>query len=125
MYLSSSATISRGVMSSRAGRNSSPSGTAPLAPPGIMMRSLSDLLAIRNLQFRAALPQFFHGEIRICVDANLTGDAHCFERQIFAAQFGVFHHCAGGGKRVTPARTDGDDAVVRFDHVAIARENEG
>jgi len=50
MYLSSSRTISRGVMSSRAGSSScSSTGAAPL-PPGAYVNSFSDFVAIRVIR---------------------------------------------------------------------------
>src|SRR5579864_6244787 len=131
MYLSSSATISRGVMSSSAGRKPSPSGGVS-APFCTRTSSLSDLLAIGEfsvvrfqLSVECQLAQLLDGEVGVGVDANFAGDAHGFHGQVFGPQLGVFHQGTGRRKGVGAARTDGHDTVVGFDDVAIAGENKG
>src|ERR1700679_666198 len=105
--LSSSATISRGVMSSSAGKSScSDDGAFPLLP-GMKTISLSDLLVMKpsvpvaaplclevplwdaafrpnglSLQLATHL-QLFDREVGISIDANFAGDSHGFHREVF------------------------------------------
>src|ERR1700722_6198558 len=146
MYLSSSATISRGVMSSSAGKSScSDDGAFPLLP-GMKTISLSDLLVMKpsvpvaaplclevplwdaafrpnglSLQLPTHL-QLFDREVGISIDANFAGDSHGFHCEVFRGQLGVLCECARGGRRVGAAGTNGADAVIGLDDVAVAGE---
>src|SRR6266852_3912569 len=134
MYLSSSRTISRGVMSSRVGRSSSPStGGAPL-PPGAKINSFSDLVGMScsiPLLRENSLPYFhvrplelFHCKVRVGENANLAGNAHGFHGQIFGAEPGMFQKRARRGQSVRSAGPDGHQAVIRLDDVPVAGKNE-
>src|SRR5271168_796454 len=67
--------------------------------------------------------KFFHREIGVRIDANLAGDAHRFHSHVFERELRVFRQRPRRRKRVRPTRTDGHDAIIRLDHVAIARKN--
>src|SRR5215471_830648 len=96
MYLSSSDTISRGVMSSSAGSNSASSaGTEPL-PPGNNVISLSVLIAMgfdSLLSPEEADPgvplDLFYGKVCVAVNANFAGNAHGFKGQLFHGELRV------------------------------------
>src|SRR6267142_362152 len=135
MYLSSSRTISRGVMSSRVGRSSSPStGGAPL-PPGAKINSFSDLVGMScsiPLLLENSLPYFhvrplelFHGKVRVRKNADLAGNAHGFHGQIFGAEPRMLQKSARRSQSVRSAGADGHQAVIRLDDVPVARKNEG
>ena len=61
-------------------------------------------------------------EIGVGVDADFAGDAHGFLRDVFRVHFGVFARARAARKRIGAAGADGANAVVGFDHVAIAGE---
>src|SRR5215831_3025978 len=131
IYLSSSTTISRGVMSSSAGSISpSSAGRAPF-PPGNRVISLSVLIAMNDslLGPEEPIPAFpldlFYGKVCVAVNANFAGDAHGLERKVLDGQLRVLQQSARGCQCVNSAGTDRAQAVIRFDHVAISGKNEG
>src|SRR5258708_38801064 len=133
MYLSSSSTISRGVMSSRAGRSSCPStGSAPL-PPGAYTNSFSDLLVICSVPLMLEISlmcsnapplELFDCKVGIGENANLAGDAHGLHRQILRCEFRVLQQRARRGQSIRAARSDSHQSVVWLNHIASPGKNE-
>src|SRR5262245_61645359 len=96
MWRSSSETISCGVM-------------------------LADM-AWRPARWRPAdgLLQHLDGVVLVGVDAQLAGDLQRPLHHLGCRQRGVRQQGARGGLRKGAARADGDDAVLGFEHVAVA-----
>src|SRR5450830_175794 len=62
---------------------------------------------------------------KVGVDAQLAGDGQRFLDDVSRGQFRVLEQGLGGGLGVYAARTDGADAVFRFQYVAVARDDQG
>ncbi len=69
--------------------------------------------------------QRLHRDIGVGIDADFRCGHQRFPNHFFRAHVGVFHQTAGRRQGKGPARTDGDDAVFRFDDFARARDEEG
>src|SRR5688572_21435387 len=100
-YLSSSATIWRGVRAStavavRSGRN----------------------MAIAYLEL-------FNRQVGVRVDADVGGNGHRLLRNLARRQLAVSRERARRGHRERPAGTYGHDAVIRLDEIAGSRQQEG
>src|SRR5438046_1554221 len=67
---------------------------------------------------------FFEGDLVIGIDADLAGDRQRAARHGFGIDPVDLDQRAGRGERVAPARADADDAVLRFEHVAGARQDQ-
>src|SRR5262247_975778 len=98
-YLSSSATISRGVSERTA----------------LIVRSGREMAMITPLQF-------FDGEIRIRIDANVGSDAHRFFDDLTRVESAVFDQRARRRHRKAAAGSHRDDTIIRLDEVASARQ---
>ncbi len=70
------------------------------------------------------LSELLDRKIGIRENTNVTGDPHRFSRDFLRGELCMFGKRPGCRQRVWPSRTDGADSVVRFDHVAIAGNQE-
>src|ERR1043165_5156164 len=95
-YLSSSATISRGVRDERTD-------------------------AVDGGDWTMAMSELFNDDVRVGVDADFGGDGHRLQHDVAGAERAVADEGAGCGQGIGPARSDADDTVIRFDQVAGAR----
>src|SRR5690606_17291977 len=107
--LSSSLTISRGVMADMA-NGSFKSGSSKM-----------------NQAARASAGSavnFFDCGLMIGIDTNITGDVECFLNDFSGAQLCVFQQGSGGclGKGTTG--TNSDQALFGFDHIAVAGDDQ-
>ena len=64
--------------------------------------------------------QFLDREIRIRENADFAGDAHGLQRDILRGKLGVLGKRPRRRQRERTAGADGANAVIGFDHVAIA-----
>src|SRR6185437_8592874 len=63
------------------------------------------------------------GDVLVGIDADAGGDRHRPPDGRLGVHRGVVDEGARRGERVGAARADADDAVLRLEHVAGAREN--
>src|SRR5690606_35238008 len=68
--------------------------------------------------------ELFDDDVAVGVDADIAGDLQGFGRDGLRVQLGVREQRAGSGKRERAARADRDQAVLRFDHVAGAADDQ-
>ena len=66
----------------------------------------------------------FDGVLHVGVDAKLARNGQRFAHDVFCAQIGVVQQRLGGGVGIGAAGADGDDALLGFEHVAIAGDDE-
>src|SRR5262245_49206183 len=111
MYLSSSATIWRGVNSSR----KSPSGFCECVTS--VATSLSNLSVV---SFAIPTIQLEHCYFAIRIDADIGGDLERLAHDLRRRQRRVDLERAGSRQCVARAAADRNDRIVRLDHVAIA-----
>src|SRR3954469_1895620 len=102
MYLSSSCTISCGVM-----------------PP---MGAASSLLK-GNISLEKSF-QHFDGALVVRVDADVGGDRERLVHDLSWRLFRILQQGARRGLRIRPARADGDEAELRLEHVAQAGDDQ-
>ena len=60
----------------------------------------------------------------IGVDAQFARNGQAFAHHLLSTQVGVVNQCLGRCLGIRAARPDGHDAVLRLQHVAIARNDE-
>src|SRR5207237_3887537 len=97
-YLSSSATISRGVNERTA-------------------------VAVRSGK-KIAISDFFDREIRVRINADVGGDGHRLGGNLLRVELTVPRQRSGRGKRKRPARSDRHDAIVGLDEIARPGQDE-
>src|SRR5438552_3384751 len=90
-YLSSSATISRGVNERTA-------------------------VAVRSGK-KIAISDFFDREIRVRINADVGGDGHRLGGNLLRVELTVPRQRSGRGKRKRPARSDRHDAIIGLDEI--------
>src|SRR5262245_55647505 len=100
MYLSSSLTISRGVMTE------------------------VWFCAIREFRNSAAAIEFFDGAVVIGVNADVAGDGETLFDDVARRQFAVVEQGARGGLRERAAGADRDQIVFGFDDIAVASDDQ-
>src|ERR1051325_4190428 len=94
-YLSSSATISRGVSERTA-------------------------LAVRSGR-KIAISKFFNREMRVRINTDVGGDGHRFGGNLLRVELAVPRERPGRRQRKRTARSDRHDPIVRLDEVAGPR----
>src|SRR5688572_19599991 len=108
MYLSSSATIWRGVSSS-----SQTGSSCPAAGTG--GRSASAGRTVNSVARSLGLLQLEHRNLVVGIDADLPRDAEGLVHDLRGRERRVLLERARRGERVRPARANRDDLVVRLD----------
>src|SRR5690606_201373 len=104
MYLSSSLTISRGVMTE--------------------VRGGDGRFDIKRFHNSAAAIEFFDSAVVIGVDADIAGDGEAAFDNIARRQFGAVEQGARSGLCKGSAGADGDQIVFRFDDIAVAGDDQ-
>src|SRR5262245_3780637 len=117
MYLSSSATIWRGVSSS------SQSGSS-CATAGTGGRSASAGRTFTVVARSLGLLQLEHRDLVVGVDADLPRDAERLVDDLGSRQRRVLLERAGRREGIRAPRANGHHLVVRLDHVPVATDQE-
>src|SRR5690606_2844644 len=78
----------------------------------------------RRWPFRQRRSEFLDHHVAIGVDADVAGDIQRLGGDGARVEPGVRKQCARGRQRVAAARADGDEAVLRLDHVAGAADDQ-
>lgn len=73
---------------------------------------------------RSIVVERLYGESIVRVDADVGSGLHAVADDGFGIEFGMFEQGAGRGAREVATRTDGNDALLRFDHVTVSRDHQ-
>ena len=73
---------------------------------------------------RVVVHRLLEQDVAVGVDADVGGDLHGLARDVLGREGLAVDERAGGGEREAAAGADADEAVLRLQHVAGAREHE-
>src|SRR6185312_13593139 len=117
MKRSSSLTISRGVNSDMSTRIGNVMG---IGKSGGLGESIGSQRAFCRFSIPILDSQLFDRDVVVGVDADVAGDPERLLDDLACLQVGVVQQRLGRGLRVRTARADRDQAVLGFQHVAVA-----
>src|SRR5690606_17012900 len=125
MWRSSSCTISRGVMVEELGLGIGDSG---FGKAGVVTRA-SDPAGESAFESRipnpeSLLSELFDNDVAVGIDADVACDPERLGGDGLRVEFGMREQRAGGGQGERAAGADRDQAVLRFDHVAGAADDQ-